>query len=1199
MTTASNNFYKVQQVISAGEIEGLLTPLNEKYSVTLDDVPMATANGDELRAGAEVEMRFGTPDQTAVDGFENIADTVFPSGSPMTQVGDFVISDPISVGHGKAKIFLRFPNGVFRNTQNSGKLDNYDMAYRIEISSDQTDWVVVKDPSTKVTNTKAFDKVELINGYENLTWYVRVTKTAGANSNRHEATMVFNAVQTLFQPEPRLTYPNVAYASVTYNAKELGSTIPDLGLKVLGIKCQVPLSYNSPEYNPTTGVKTQNSEYSSPIWDGQMKVAYCDCPIWIAHEILTNTRFGAGSVINANNIDIFSFFEASYHSVGQIEDSAGLNGLSNRYTYNGRISEHKSLLEAVDEILMIAQAAIYEVDGVIRVYQDRPNEPSKIFCRSNVEDGEMIFNAVPLTQRITSIDITFNDREDTFKPTTRTVEYEDLISRYGHRSQQIAVNGVHNDYQALRHARLAILNSHLDGSEASMSVGWENFDIEIGDVAYVVDEVLTPDVIYGRVLDVADEVLTIDRPLVRDLLNETLVVQNGGLSEYLVSGIAGSNTITATEVIDADRHDVFLVTPDVDDLMQYRVIAYSTNDSRTLQLTKHDNQKFAIVEDDDEYTPTYPPSDFELNPCTGLSGVGVVADGVGTVYLNWIVPADKDAPQLPDERVSSYLVSVDAPMGTFEDVVSENQFVIQSASLGSYQFTVTPQTQDGLIGPPASSLYEFEFDGVSTLIPPVVSSDFYTEDVFITITETFSDGEYVNAGERFAPVAYQLSFGSPVQSVVEIPFVDYDHSHKYVYTIGDNTSDNDGNPTREVDISVRIRDNNGNLSSPTVVQATNDAPLAPRQTLTQGLTNFTVSLLPDASLDDWEIDVAGFLVEIDDEPIDVGMQSVITFNAFAGQTYTVRSAAYDIFGKSELSWSPADQITTIEFPDVPDLPDFSRVEYRFTGLEWTINPENGTIGWNDHSVTQYTWDEDSSEYVTVTKDIESGSLTYVEGLTYIGLDFDESDYVRTTFDDWYNDADYLMGEIRQEDGAFSWFDEGVNTLAVNAISAKHIQADAILGNNIKANEKIVIGDSKTAPNTIVLDGTATGDSDPMLWLGELDSDGDGSTASFSVAKDGSVMSRKNLYVEGDATIGGLTQLTDSTIIGSYDPDDNNDHLLQSATWSAGGEAGWQLTSDGEFNLRNNGGNIGLQMSPDRIDVYDDSGALKVRIGRLV
>ncbi|WP_210437885.1 hypothetical protein, partial [Vibrio crassostreae] len=97
-----------------------------------------------------------------------------------------------------------------------------------------------------------------------------------------------------------------------------------------------------------------------------------------------------------------------------------------------------------------------------------------------------------------------------------------------------------------------------------------------------------------------------------------------------------------------------------------------------------------------------------------------------------------------------------------------------------------------------------------------------------------------------------------------------------------------------------------------------------------------------------------------------------------------------------------------------------------------------------------TWNDSLGDYERETKLIDEGSLTYVDGLNYIGLDFENGTYVRTTFDDWYDDSDYLMGEIHEEDGLFSWFDEGINTLAVNAISAKHIQADAILGNNIKA-----------------------------------------------------------------------------------------------------------------------------------------------------
>ncbi|WP_210437887.1 hypothetical protein, partial [Vibrio crassostreae] len=105
-------------------------------------------------------------------------------------------------------------------------------------------------------------------------------------------------------------------------------------------------------------------------------------------------------------------------------------------------------------------------------------------------------------------------------------------------------------------------------------------------------------------------------------------------------------------------------------------------------------------------------------------------------------------------------------------------------------------------------------------------------------------------------------------------------------------------PSRTIYVTIRVEDNMELLSSPVSDDFTNLAPMAPRQSLIAGLTIFTVSLLPDASLPDWESDVVGFLVEVDGDAIDVGRQSLVTFNAVPDATYNVRSAAYDVFGKT-------------------------------------------------------------------------------------------------------------------------------------------------------------------------------------------------------------------------------------------------------------------------------------------------------------
>ncbi|CAH7226626.1 putative phage tail protein [Vibrio chagasii] len=1158
MATFNRNLYRIQELVSAGEIGGLLTDEVPLHSVTFDGTPVAKQNGQLNFRGAEVIERVGTEVQSPVAGFESISLTE-SVGVELEDTQEWVTRE-VGSGFSRVRVFLRYPNGLFRYSS-KGKYQSWDMNYDIEVSLDQSDWQASVDVRSSNRTQKSFDRVHVIanpNSDGESSFYIRCRRARGPGNERETGTLFWHANVQLEASEQ--TYPDTAYYSIEFDAQQLGNILPARGYHIKGILCLVPTTYEPTLYDGITGEITQHAFYSSTVWDGSFKLEHCTDAAWISYNMLVNEKWGAGKSIDSNFIDIFSFWEASKYNVELIDN--GIDDPHPRFTFNGRIADIRDMRAHCDEVLATCQASTYEEDGLIKCYQDHPTVPSKIFIPANTVGGMVERQSNSLENRLTVCEVTFNDRTDRFEPTTEVVEVdESLIDAYGYRIANIAQNGVTERPQAIRAARWQIENSHIEGSSATLAVGWENWDTSIGDVVYILDDVLNPDAISGRILSVDEFEITLDRVIDRDVIDERMIVQTlGGLVELVANATQGSQIVTVDVEVSAERLDAFVIS---DELNQYRVVGYSVSQGeKQLVCGFHDPTKYARIEEGEDYTPEYPPLDPEdILPPTQLTAFGNIADGVPSVYIDWQAPADPEDPTLPDTRVANYILEWDGSVGRDEVTVQDTSFQIDPADIGNYDFTLTAFTTNGTPSP--SITYELAFvpDGSSELLPPTsIVADFSGKDLSLAWVDNANNAN----NSRYVPVAYVVDFsndGIDVSSSVRVPFLGEQVTHRHTYNYDDNVADHD-TPSRTIYVTIRVEDNMELLSTPLQAEFENTPPMAPRQQLIPGLTNFTVNLQPDATLPDWESDVVGFVVEVDGDLIDVGMQTLITFNAVPETTYNVRSAAYDVFGKVDLSFSAMDQVSTIEFPDVPELPDFSRVEYRFTGLEWTIEPDSGTISWSDHSVTQYSWDETAGEYVTETKEIDSGSLTYVEGLTYIGLDFDESDYVRTTFDDWYNDADYLMGEIRQEDGAFSWYSEGINTLAVNAISAKHIQADAILGNNIKANEKIVIGDSKTAPNTIVLDGTATEDSDPMLWLGEQSGD-DGSAANFAVTKGGDVFSRGNLAVLGSAVIAGVTVLEDSTILGSSG---SPDAVLQSYQYSSGN--GWIIRADGSVEFNN-------------------------------
>ncbi|WP_210437692.1 hypothetical protein, partial [Vibrio crassostreae] len=235
-------------------------------------------------------------------------------------------------------------------------------------------------------------------------------------------------------------------------------------------------------------------------------------------------------------------------------------------------------------------------------------------------------------------------------------------------------NGVTERPQAIRAARCEIENSHIEGSSATLAVGWENWDTSIGDVVYILDDVLNPDAISGRILGVNALEITLDRVVDRDVIDERMIVQTlTGLVEVIANASQGSQIVTVDSVVAAERLDALVIS---DDLNQYRVIGYSVSQGeKRLVCGFHDPTKYARIEEGEDYTPEYPPLDPEdILPPTQFTAFGNIADGVPSVYIDWEAPVNPEDPTLPDTRVANYILEWDGSVGRDEVTVQDTSF---------------------------------------------------------------------------------------------------------------------------------------------------------------------------------------------------------------------------------------------------------------------------------------------------------------------------------------------------------------------------------------------------------------------------------------------------------------------------------------------------------------------------------------------
>ncbi|WP_394239863.1 phage tail protein [Vibrio astriarenae] len=1191
MATYNRNKYKIQEVISGGEIGGLLTPDNPMYSVHLDGTPMAKANGEVNHRGAAITVRNGSEDQDPVEGFEDIGITT-GVGIELEDDMEWVVQE-IPAGFSRARIVLRYPNGLYRYSS-KGKYQSWDMRYDIAISTDDSTWVTVVSIWSSARSSNSFDRVHyvinpnLITGSDD-SFYVRCRRTRGPGNDREVGTLQWFAYVALQTSEQ--SYPNTAYSSVEFDAAQFGGALPVRGYRFRGIRCQVPNIYNPTEYDPQTGEVISWPSYDQDTWDGVFKTDHCDDPIWIAYTIMVNEVWGAGETVDSDSIDIYSLFEASKYNVEQIDN--GEDPLHPRFIWNGRISSLSNMRSMVDGILATCMAATYEEEGIVRVFQDRPDLPVGLLIRGNVIDGEMQFSSAPLSSRVTASEVTYNDRRYNFEPTVEQVEGdESMVNAYGYRTQNIMLNGVVDRAQAIRAGRWTIENSLTSAQSLTLAVGWENWHLGIGDICYVVDETLHVDAIQARLEQIDGDTITLRNPLPRSFTNERMIVSTDtGLVEVTATGLEGEFSFTVSDDTGLNVLDAFVIYDG--DLFLYRINGYSYNEAeKTLNLGLYDPTKYGRIETGEPSDPAFPPpSDQAPFAVRNLTVFGNISEGVPSLHVNWRAPVSQDDPDFDDETISSYSITVDGLDGTRDEIISDTSITFENVPFGEFIVTVTAYTALGVPSPDSTVEYDFNPAGSSELLPPVaINGGFDNKDLNLS----WSDNPNNATHPTLSVDAFILNFGDDATlgsrtEIVPIETEELEDIYRFQYNYDMNTQDHDS-PTRTIFVSVAVQDNMGLVSPVVESDFTNPAPLAPIMNAFGNFNQVSLSLSPDASLGgNWEEDADGFLFEVDGVVFDANRSPVFLFDAEEGVTYNVRAAVYDLFGKDEVNWCPMQQVSPIDAPDAPTIPDFAREEYEFINLEWEINPDNGSISWSDHTVARLVWSNVNEDYDRTEQAVSAGSLAYDASNPYVVYNYEDNLILLAPFDGWFDLADFLHGQVGLSDGVYEWLDGGINKLAVNAISAKHIQADAVLANNIKADEKIIIGASKTAPNTIILDGTAQADTDPTLWIGgNVD---DGGAANYAVLRNGTVFSRNDLQVSGNATIAGQTTLQDNTTVGNSET-----HVLQSGSFGGEG-AGWQLRGDGQMVLRSSASGDRLEINGDRIDVYEGD-TLRVRIGNL-
>ena len=612
--TAANTreFGTFIQLLSEGPIVG---PVDGIKSIYLDGTPLRNADGSDNFKGVAVALVAGTNTQAMIPGVSDVE-----SETPVNvqlKVSTGSITRTISTaGISAIRVRISVPQ-LMQINSSTGARSGSDVAVKIERQS----------PSW---NSGAWEQVPLEGGgwiwggpftseYSKSfrietpaagPWSIRVSRLTADSPDAYTVNDTWWDAYTEVT-DVKLRRPYTATLAVRVDSKQFNA-IPRATLVAKGLLIQVPSNYN-----PTTRAYTG-------IWDGTFQTAWTDNPAWIWYDYATNTRYGAGSVLDASKVDKWAIYTIAQMCDTLVSDGNG--GQEPRFRCSLYIQDRAQAIQALSDMASIFRGMVYEAGGAITAVQDVLKTPTAIFSNSNVKDGKFTYAGSSRKSRHTASQVTWQDPQNNYEPAVEYVEDQAAIARYGYNVTQVPGLGITSQAQAHRLGLWILLTETLETETVSFTGALEGSVLRPGETFIVRDQFRQGlGRMGGRVSSATTTVITLD---------STVTLQPAttyNLSVRLPSGAVETKTVTtaAGTVSALTVGSAFSVAPDA--LAQWALVPVGSETIyRAITIKKgagieyevmgleHNASKFAII-DGATVTPADPRPVVAKAPVTSLT----------------------------------------------------------------------------------------------------------------------------------------------------------------------------------------------------------------------------------------------------------------------------------------------------------------------------------------------------------------------------------------------------------------------------------------------------------------------------------------------------------------------------------------------------------------------------------------------------
>lgn len=279
----------------------------------------------------------------------------------------------------------------------------------------------------------------------------------------------------------------------------------------------------------------ENRTYSG-VWSGGFKIAYSNNPAWVTYDIIIENRFSIGDKVGPQFVDKYELYKIAQYCDQLVPNGKG--GTEHRYECNIYIATAAEAWQVLRDIASIYRGMIYWMQSQMTVRADMPRDMDYIFTNANVIDGVFTYSGSDERVKYTRALVSYDNPDNSYESDVTTTYDNALQRRYGDNVIELSAFGCTRESEAQRRGKWAIYTNNNDRA-VSFKTGMEGEIPMIGDIVGIADDLISGVKIGGRISDVSEDGLTIT-------LDRDVTVNIGDrLAINLPTGKAESRTINA------------------------------------------------------------------------------------------------------------------------------------------------------------------------------------------------------------------------------------------------------------------------------------------------------------------------------------------------------------------------------------------------------------------------------------------------------------------------------------------------------------------------------------------------------------------------------------------------------------------------------------------------------------------------------